>query len=79
MNDALSTIKKLNSNDLEQIKETIEYINKIIEKNLGGINLFWRQKEHEEFLKLRINFYNKINNYEFLTALSYTIPYIPIN
>ena len=79
MNDALTIIKKLNSNDLEQIKETIEYINKIIEKNLGGINLFWQQKEHEEFLKLRINFHNKINNYEFLTALSNTIPYIPIN
>ena len=79
LNDVLTTIKKLNSNDLEQIKETIEYINKIIEKNLGGINLFWQQKEHEEFLKLRINFHNKINNYEFLTALSNTIPYIPIN
>jgi hypothetical protein len=32
-----------------------------------------------EFLKLRINFHYKINNYEFLTALSNTIPYIPIN
>ena len=79
LNDVLTTIKKLNSNDLEQIKETTEYINKIIEKNLGGINLFWQQKEHEEFLKLRINFHNKINNYEFLTALSNTNPYIPIN
>jgi hypothetical protein len=49
LNDVLTTIKKLNSNDLEQIKETIEYINKIIEKNLGGINLFWQQKEHGIF------------------------------
>ena len=78
-NDIEQTIKKLNSNDLEQIKEITEYISKLIEKNLGGNNLFWQQKEHEEFLKLRIAFHNKINNYEFLTSLSNTIPYIPIN
>ena len=78
-NDIEQATKKLNSNDLEQIKEITEYISKLIEKNLGGNNLFWQQKEHEEFLKLRIAFHNKINNYEFLTSLSNTIPYIPIN
>ena len=75
-NDIEKIIEKLNNSDKEEIKEIIENIINIIEKQFGGKNLGWTLKEHEEFLKLRKEFKNKINNYEFLTALNSLIPYI---
>ena len=70
-------IKKLNIDQLNIIKAKINDISKIIEENLGGVNCGWQIKEQEEFLKLKNYYKNKINSYEFLTALSNTIPYLP--
>ena len=76
-NELEKIIEKLDSNDIIEVKELIEKITNIIEKDFGGINIGWQPKEHEEFLKLRTSYNNNINNYEFLTALCNLIPYIP--
>ena len=78
-NDIEKLIKKMNNSHLNLIKIKTDILNSIIEKKLGGNYLGWESKEHEEFLKLRINYNYKINTYEFLTALSNTIPYIPVS
>ena len=78
-NDIEKLIKKMNQNHLKIIRIKTDIINAIIEKKLGGNNLGWEAKEHEEFLKLKNNYNNKINTYEFLTSLSTTIPYIPVS
>jgi len=70
-------IKKLNIGQLNLIKSKINDISNLIEENLGGVNCDWQIKEQEEFLKLKNYYKNKINSYEFLTALSNTIPYLP--
>ena len=75
--DLEKIIEKLNSSDIIEVKEIIEQINNIIEKEFGGVYIGWQPKEHEEFLKLRTSYNNNINNYEFLTALCNLIPYIP--
>ena len=78
-NDIEKLIKKMNQNHLKIIRIKTDIINAIIEKKLGGNNLGWEAKEHEEFLKLKNNYNNKINTYEFLTSLSTIIPYIPVS
>ena len=78
-NDIEKLIKKMNQNHLKIIRIKTDIINAIIEKKLGGNNLGWEAKEHEEFLKLKNNYNNRINTYEFLTSLSTTIPYIPVS
>jgi hypothetical protein len=70
-------IKKLNIGQLNLIKSKINDISNLIEESLGGVNCGWQIKEQEEFLKLKNYYKNKINSYEFLTALSNTIPYLP--
>ena len=77
LNDLEQIIEKLDSNDIIEIKEIIEKIRNIIEKEFGGVYIGWQPKEHEEFLKLRKSYNNNINNYEFLTDLCNLIPYIP--
>ena len=78
-NDIEKLIKKMNQNHLKIIRIKTDIINVIIEKKLGGNNQGWEPKEHEEFLKLKNSYNNKINTYEFLTSLSTTIPYIPVS
>ena len=78
-NDIEKLIKKMNQNHLKIIRIKTDIINAIIEKKLGGNNQGWEPKEHEEFLKLKNSYNNKINTYEFLTSLSTTIPYIPVS
>ena len=78
-NDIEKLIKKMNQNHLKIIRIKTDIINAIIEKKLGGNNLGWEAKEHEEFLKLKNNYNNRINTYEFLTSLSTTIPYSPVS
>ena len=78
-NDIEKLIKKMNQNHLKIIRIKTDIINAIIEKKLGGNNLGWEAKEHEEFLKLKNNYNKRINTYEFLTSLSTTIPYIPVS
>ena len=78
-NDIEKLIKKMNKNHLKIIRIKTDIINAIIEKKLGGNNLGWEPKEHEEFIKLKNNYNNRINTYEFLTSLSTTIPYIPVS
>ena len=78
-NDIEKLIKKMNKNHLKIIRIKTDIINAIIEKNLGGNHLGWEPKEHEEFIKLKNNYNNRINTYEFLTSLSTTIPYIPVS
>ena len=78
-NDIQKLIKKMNQNHLKIIRIKTDIINVIIEKKLGGNNQGWEPKEHEEFLKLKNSYNNKINTYEFLTSLSTTIPYIPVS
>ena len=78
-NDIEKLIKKMNNNHLKIIRIKTDIINAIIEKKLGGNNLGWEPKEHEEFIKLKNNYNNRINTYEFLTSLSTTIPYIPVS
>ena len=78
-NDVEKLIKKMNQNHLKIIRIKTDIINAIIEKKLRGNNQGWEPKEHEEFLKLKNSYNNKINTYEFLTSLSTTIPYIPVS
>ena len=78
-NDVEKLIKKMNKNHLNIIRIKTDIINSIIDKKLGGSNQGWEPKEHEEFLKLKSAHNNRINTYEFLTALSTTIPYIPVS
>ena len=78
-NDVEKLIKKMNQNHLKIIRIKTDIINAIIDKKLGGNNQGWEPKEHEEFLKLKNSYNNRINTYEFLTALSTTIPYIPVS
>ena len=78
-NDVEKLIKKMNHNHLKIITNKTDIINNIIEKKLGGINQGWESKEHEEFIKLKNVYNNKINTYEFLSSLSTTIPYIPVS
>ena len=78
-NDVEKLIKKMNKNHLNIIRIKTDIINSIIDKKLGGINQGWEPKEHEEFLKLKSSYNNRINTYEFLSALSTTIPYIPVS
>ena len=78
-NDIEKLIKKMNNNHLKLIRIKTDIINAIIEKKLGGNNQGWEPKEQDEFIKLKNNYNNKINTYEFLTALSTTIPYIPVS
>ena len=78
-NDIEKLIKKMNKNHLKIIRIKTDIINAIIEKKLGGNNLGWEPKEHEEFIQLKNNYNNRINTYEFLTSLSTTIPYIPVS
>ena len=78
-NDVEKLIKKMNKNHLNIIRIKTDIINNIIDKKLGGSNQGWEQKEHEEFLKLKSSYNNRINTYEFLSALSTTIPYIPVS
>ena len=77
LKDLEQIIGKLDSNDIIEIKEIIEKIRNIIDKEFGGVYIGWQPKEHEEFLKLRKSYNNNINNYEFLTDLCNLIPYIP--
>ena len=78
-NDIEKLVKKMNQNHLKIIPIKTDIINAIIEKKLGGNNQGWEPKEHEEFIKLKNAYNNRINTYEFLTALSQTIPYIPVS
>ena len=78
-NDIEKLVKKMNQNHLKIIRIKTDIINAIIEKKLGGNNQGWEPKEHEEFLKLKNSYNNRINTYEFLTSLSTTIPYIPVS
>ena len=78
-NDIEKLVKKMNQNHLKIIRIKTDIINAIIEKKLGGNNQGWEPKEHEEFIKLKNAYNNRINTYEFLTALSQTIPYIPVS
>ena len=78
-NDIEKLIKKMNNNHLKLIRIKTDIINAIIEKKLGGNNQGWEPKEQDEFIKLKNNYNNKINTYEFLTALATTIPYIPVS
>ena len=78
-NDIEKLVKKMNQNHLKIIRIKTDIINAIIEKKLGGNNQGWESKEHEEFIKLKNAYNNRINTYEFLTALSQTIPYIPVS
>ena len=78
-NDVEKLIKKMNKNHLNIIRIKTDIINSIIDKKLGGSNQGWEPKEHEEFLKLKSSYNNRINTYEFLSALSTTIPYIPVS
>ena len=78
-NDIEKLVKKMNKNHLNIIRIKTDILNSIIEKKLGGNYQGWEPKEHEEFLKLKISHNNRINTYEFLTALSTTIPYIPVS
>ena len=78
-NDIEKLIKKMNKNHLKIIRIKTDIINAIIEKKLGGNHLGWEPKEHEEFIKIKNNYNNRINTYEFLTSLSTTIPYIPVS
>lgn len=77
LHELKKSIKKFGAKDIEIIKEKTVVIDSIVDKKLGGINLGWQQKEHDEFMKLKINYNNKINSYEFLSALSDLIPYLP--
>jgi len=59
----------------EEIKIQISFIdNKIIE--LGGPMQGWVAKDHQEFLKLKTQFKDKINSLEFLSDLENQLPYI---
>ena len=78
-NDIEKLIKKMNNNHLKLIRIKTDIINALIEKKLGGNNQGWEPKEQDEFIKLKNNYNNKINTYEFLTALATTIPYIPVS
>ena len=78
-NEVEKLIKKMNKNHLNIIRIKTDIINSIIDKKLGGSNQGWEPKEHEEFLKLKSSYNNRINTYEFLSALSTTIPYIPVS
>ena len=78
-NDVEKLIKKMNKNHLNIIRIKTDIINSIIDKKLGGSNQGWEPKEHEEFLKLKSSYNNRINTYEFLSALSTTIPYISVS
>jgi hypothetical protein len=63
-------------NDLTVIKNKTGYIDFLIEK-LGGINLTWQNKDHQDFLRLKALHNGKVNTYDFLTALENTLPFIP--
>ena len=69
----------MNQNHLKIIRIKTDIINAIIEKKLGGNNQGWEPKEHEEFIKLKNSYNNRIIIYEFLTSLSTTIPYITVS
>jgi len=60
---------------LEEIKEKISVLEgKIAE--IGGPTQGWENKDHQEFLKLRTQYKNKINTLDFLSDLETTLPYI---
>ena len=44
----------MNNNHINLIKVKTDILNALIEKKLGGNNVGWESKEHEEFLKLMI-------------------------
>jgi hypothetical protein len=62
--------------DVEVIKHKTSYIDFLIEK-LGGNNLTWQAKDHQDFLRLKAAHGGKINTYDFLTNLEGTLPFIP--
>lgn len=78
-NEIVKTVKKFIYSDLSLIKEKVEIIDAIIDKQLNGVNLGWQQKEHEDFLKIKNTHNGKIYSYEFLTELANTIPYLPVS
>jgi hypothetical protein len=75
--DVIKLIQKLTWKDLDIIKIKINLTDHIIDKNLGGVNLSWQARDHQEFLKLKAAHNNKINTFEFLNELENTLPFIP--
>lgn len=63
--------------DLGYIKDKTYQLELLVEKNLGGFNLGWQPRDHQEFLKLRAAHNNKINTYEFFSELENILPFLP--
>ena len=61
--------------NLDEIKDIITLLeNKIGE--VGGPTQGWENKDHQEFLKLRTHYKNKINTLDFLSDLENALPYL---
>lgn len=59
------------------LKIYIDKLDNILDKNLKGNSLSWNSKDHDEFVKLAIQYKNKVNNFSFFDELISTLPYIP--
>jgi hypothetical protein len=77
LEEVFKIISRLQFNDTEEIRIKISQIDIIIEKNLGGANLTWQTRDHQEFLKLRAGHNLKINTFQFLNDLENILPFIP--
>jgi hypothetical protein len=62
--------------DIDVIKHKTSYIDFLIEK-MGGMNLTWQSKDHQDFQRLKAVHNGKVNTYDFLEALENTLPFIP--
>lgn len=61
--------------NIDEIKEKITLLeNKICE--VGGHTQGWENRDHQEFLKLKTYYKNKINTLDFLSDLENALPYI---
>jgi hypothetical protein len=77
LEEIFKIISRLQFKDSDEIKNKISQIDQIIEKNLGGANLSWQTRDHQEFLKLRASHNLKINTFQFLNDLENLLPFIP--
>lgn len=72
-------IQKLGFKDFDYIRNKISFIDYHIEKKIGGVNLSWQARDHQEFLRLKAIHNNKYHTHQFLNELENSLPFIPIS
>lgn len=73
--EVIKIVEKIDDIDLIRNKALI--IDYVIDKKLGGVNLSWQAREHQDFLKVYTASNGKIDSYEFMSDLENALPFLP--